>query len=135
MIDGMKFHVKGDELKDLLAKRSLWHKEKSVALQVNLKQAKDGMDAAANAAAAAGQPSSPNRGLEVMSMSMTATRRPHGGNMEDPVAAIQEAITFHTIRAAALNFYSNHLVVETTYVLGESDVARYELIEGTDWQG
>jgi len=130
MIEGMKFHIKGDELKTLLAKRSLWHKERVVLLESNLKLAEDAMKTAAQAAAAAGP--APRRSNEI-AMSFASARnlsvtRAHGNDMEDPVSALEEAVVFHSEKAAGFLFYSNHLVVETTYILTESEVARYELV-------
>lgn len=136
MIEGMKFHVKGEELRDLLAKRSIWHNIQADNLKVNLKQAEDGMNAAAAAAAAAGPVKTPYRrstgGLEVAYAASAAPRRSYGGDVEDPVAAIQAAITFHTNRAVALEFYSKHLMVDATYVLSEGEILKYELVVEVD---
>lgn len=131
MIEGMKFHVKGEELKALLTARSEWHKNRADALQVNLKQAEDGMSAASAAAQAAGSAKTNvyrRASAEVAYAAASAPRRSYGGNVEDPVAAIQSAITFHTNRAVALDFYSKHLVVDATYVLSESELLKYELV-------
>lgn len=139
MVEGMKFNIKGSELSELLAKRAAWHKERAEVLKTkNLKEAQDGMKAAANAAAAAGSSFGEDDVevlCEVASLDLMpyaagsgAPRRNYGGNVEDPVAAIKKAIAFHTERGSAMAFYSKHVVVEATYVLTESDVGRYELI-------
>lgn len=129
MIEGMKFHVKGDELASLLAARAVWHREKAIALQDNLKQAEEGMKAASEAAMAAGS-ASPRRsfGGEEVYMTASAPRRTHGGNVEDPVAAIRQAIVFHYNRSTALEFYSKHVVLEASYVLNERELQMYELV-------
>ncbi len=144
MIDGMKFSIKGVELSGLLGKRSAWHKERAEILKTkNLKEAQEGMKAAANAAAAAGSAIGDSdvevyhdvMVAESMSLGSGYTgspRRAHGGNVEDPVAAIKRAIVFHTDRGAALDFYSKHLVNEATYVLTESEVQRFELIASAE---
>ena len=141
MIEGMKFHIKGTELSLLLANRSRWHRERAETLKTkNLKEAQDGMKAAASAAAAAGSVTGDldvevclDSPIESMSLSYAGSpRRGHGGNMEDPVAAIKKAIVFHAERGAALDFYSGHLVNDATYVLTESDVQRFELIASAE---
>lgn len=131
MIEGMKFHVKGVELQNLLSTRAEQHKEKVKVLQVNLKQAREGMEAATSAAAAAGKAVGSVRRstLEIASAYSAAPRRNYGGSVEDPVAAINEAIDFHTNRAISLEFYSKHVLVEETYVLTEGELRSYELIE------
>lgn len=140
MIEGMKFSIKGAELSSLLAKRAAWHRDRAETLRTkNLKEAQDGMKAAANAAAAAG--SAVGDDVEVYEVAESLSlgsgyagspRRAHGGNMEDPVAAIKKAIVFHADRGAALDFYSKHLVVEATHVLTESDIQRFELIAAAE---
>lgn len=141
MIEGMKFHVKGSELSSLLAKRAAWHKDRAEVLRTkNLKEAQDGMKAAANAAAAAGQAYGSDDvevledyAVETMSLTYAGSpRRAHGGNVEDPVAAIKKAIVFHTERASSLTFYSAHLVADASYVLTENDIARFELIAASE---
>lgn len=131
MIEGMKFHVKGVELQSLLSTRAAWHKEQVKVNLVNLKRAQEGMEAAASAAAAAGKAAGAvRRSTEefVASIYSAAPRRNYGGSIEDPVGAINEAITHHANRAASLEFYSKHLQVEETYVLSEGELRSYELI-------
>jgi hypothetical protein len=129
MITGMKFHIKGPELKTLFEARAAWYLRRANDLELNLKQAEVGMKAASDAALAAG-PAGSNYslggGLEVMSL---GSRRNPGGNMEDPVAAIKSAIAYANNRVAAFSFYAAHLIVEATYELSESDVTHYELLE------
>lgn len=133
MIEGMKFYVKGEELRDLLAKRSIWHNIQADNLKVNLKQAEDGMNAAAAAASPVKTPYRRSTGgLEVAYAGSAAPRRSYGGDVEDPVAAIQAAITFHTNRAVALEFYSKHLMIDATYVLSEGEILKYELVVEVD---
>lgn len=140
MIEGMKFSIKGAELSGLLAKRSAWHRERAETLKTkNLKEAQEGMKAAANAAAAAGSAIG-DSDVEVYhdmavaeSLSYAGSpRRARGGDMEDPVAAIKKAIVFHADRGAALDFYAKHLVNDATYVLTESEVQRFELIASAE---
>ncbi len=133
MIEGMKFHVKGVELQNLLSTRAEWHKERVKVNLVNLKQAREGMEVAAAAAVAAGKAAGVVRrssleSLEIASTYSATRQRNYGGSIEDPVAAINEAIAHHTNRAASLEFYSKHVLVEETYVLTENELRSYELI-------
>ena len=137
MIEGMKFSIKGAELSGLLAKRSAWHRDRAETLRTkNLKEAQEGMKAAANAAAAAGSAVGDDAEVYEVAESLSgyagSPRRAHGGNREDPVAAIKKAIVFHTDRGAALDFYAKYLVNEATYVLTESEVQRFELIASAE---
>lgn len=136
MIEGMKFHVKGDELKTLLSQRAEWHKNHAKSLHGNLKQAQESMEVVTSAAAAAGRAGTAVRRVATTDgvgySASTAPRRNYGGNVEDPIAAIKEAIVHHTNRAADLDFYSKHVVAEATYILSEGEIGRYELIAPTE---
>lgn len=131
MIEGMKFHIKGSELYDLLNERSCWHNERVTLLKVKLKQAEDGMKAASEAASSALTPHSEVY-VGLASVGGGAPQRAHGGNIENPVEAIRQAILFHTRRAIILEFFYKHIVVDATYVLNENEIQRYELIAGID---
>lgn len=142
-IAGVVFHVRGDEFIATLNKRVEEHKAAAKEAQEALPGALAAAQATQEALAVAGRSSkAPARAAEfetysapggaraAMAMVKTSTRD-YGGNVEDAVQALRNAVSHHTRRAVALKFYADHLKPGVEYVLGTHDVAAYELLDST----
>lgn len=128
-IEGVKFHITGSELIETLNKRAKEHLVKAKEAQASLKTADEALQVAQNAAAKAGKAGNSTR-LPKSShhMATVGSSRNYGGDIEDPVEALREAVIHHNSRAALLKFYASHLISSVTYVIGHHDVDNYELL-------
>lgn len=143
-IAGVVFHVRGDEFIAILNKRVEEHKAAAKEAQEALPGAEAAAQATQEALAVAGRSSRAPSGGEFETYSAPVgaraamakmSNRDYGGNVEDAVQALRNAVSHHTRRAVALKFYADHLKPGVEYVLGTHDVVTYELLDSTAEEG
>lgn len=129
---GISFRFDGFEIISLMESRAKFHAEKAEELNGELKTAEEALAVAIAAGEKAARAAGSARHVRSSGARMTALEaapsRGYGETMENPVEALDRAITFHIAQGKKLAFYARHIMSSATYILSESDIARYELL-------
>jgi hypothetical protein len=110
MIDGMKVHIKTEELAKLLRERAGYHTKRALQKGKEIPQLQRSMKALDRAP----------KGHVVSN----STR----GYGVDPVEELESQIRSHKKKATALNFLATHLAKGETYALTEAELRQLELL-------
>jgi hypothetical protein len=111
MIEGVKLHVKSEELGKLLKDRATYHLGRAEQKTVELPKLSASMKSL----------DQPPRGASMVSNS----QRGYGS---DPVTDLEDQIRAHKLRARTLTFFAEHLAPSEVYSLTEADLTRLELV-------
>lgn len=128
-IKGMQFHWQGSEIVATMQSRAKYHEDRVESLKKDLSEAETALSKAKELGAKAGSSRRPRPMMRAaVGGGYESTRRDYGGDMEDPVGALQSAIAHHMSRSAALKCYAAHILTDRVYVLSASDMVNYELL-------